>query len=73
MEGDFPLEPVRIKLSGKRICSSIRQVLEADWGHHTAKALFDEKNIVRTEDFHLFWWDGHRKAMNGYPKMYQVW
>jgi hypothetical protein len=68
MEGDFPLEPVQIKLSGKRICGSIRQALEADWGHRTAKALFDEKNIVRLEDFHLVWWDGLWKAMNGYPK-----
>jgi hypothetical protein len=43
MEGDFPLELVQIILSGKRICGSIRQALEADWGHCTAKALFDEK------------------------------
>ncbi len=73
MEGDFPLELVRIKLSSKRVCSSIRQALEADWGHLTAKALFNEKNIVRMEDFHLVWWEGLWKAMNGYPKMYQVW
>ncbi len=73
MEGDFPLELVQIKSSGKRICGSIQQALEADWGNRTAKALFDEKNFVRTEDFHLVWWDGLRKAMNGYPKMYQVW
>jgi hypothetical protein len=73
MEGDFPLEPIRIKLSGKRITGSIRQALEADWGHRTAKALFDEKNIVRMEDFEIVWWDGLRKAMNGYPKMYRVW
>jgi hypothetical protein len=73
MEWDFPLELVQIKLSGKRICSSIRQALEVDWGHRTAKALFDEKNIVRTEVIHLVWWDGLWKAMHGYPKMYRVW
>jgi hypothetical protein len=28
---------------------------------------------VRTEDFHLVWWDGLQKAMNRYPKMYRVW
>jgi hypothetical protein len=33
MEEDFPLEPVQIKLSGKRICGSIREALEADWGY----------------------------------------
>jgi hypothetical protein len=30
MEGDFPLEPVRISLSSKQMCSSTRQALEGD-------------------------------------------
>jgi hypothetical protein len=73
MKGDFPFEPIRFKLSGKRVCSSPRLSLEKDWGYRTARALFAEKDIIWTEDFHLIWWDGLDSAMTRYPKMYRVW
>ena len=73
MDGDFPLEPIQIRLSGQRVSGSIREALESDWGYRTARALFDDKDIVRTDDFEIVWWDGLRKAMDGYPKMYCVW
>ncbi len=53
MEGDFLLEPIHIKLSGKRICGSIWEALEANWGYCTARALFNKKYIVRMKDFDL--------------------
>ena len=53
MEGDFPFEPTRFKLSGTRVCSSPRQLLEKDWGYRTARTLYAEKNLVQKEDFHL--------------------
>ncbi len=71
--GDFPFAPVLVKVSGIRVCGSPQLALEVDWGYRTAKSLFDEKGIVRAEDFHLVWCDGIRRAMNGFPKMYQVW
>jgi hypothetical protein len=73
MKGDFPFEPIRFKLSGKRVCSSPQLSLEKDWGYRTAWTLFMEKDIIRTEDFHLVWWDRLDSAMTGYPKMYRVW
>ena len=72
MEGDFPFEPTRFKLSGTTVCSSPRQSLEKDWGYRTAQTLYAEKNIVQKEDFHLVWWDGLDRAMAGYPKSYRV-
>jgi hypothetical protein len=73
MEGDFPFEPTRFKLSGKRVCTSPQQSLEKDWGYQTAQSLYAKKDIIRKEDFHLVWWDGLDSAMAGYPKMYRVW
>ncbi len=73
MEGDFPFEPIRFKLSGQSVSGSPCLALELDWGYCIAKSLFNEKNIIRAGDFDLVWWDGMRRVMNGYPKMYRVW
>jgi hypothetical protein len=73
MEGDFPFKIVKLKLSGKRVSRSPGQALEADWGYHTTLTLFNAKNIIQQEDFHLVWWDGLCTTMNNYPKMYRVW
>ena len=70
MKGDFPFEIVKLKLSGKRVSGSPRQALEANWGYCAARSLFDPKNIIRQEDFHLVWWDGLHTTMSSYPKMY---
>jgi hypothetical protein len=43
IEGDFPFAPVHFKLSGVRVCGSPRLALEANWGCHKAKSLFDKK------------------------------
>ncbi len=71
--GDFPFAPVLVKVSGIRVCGSPQLALEVDWGYRTAKSLFDKKGIICAEDFHLVWWDGVRRAMNRFPKMYRVW
>jgi hypothetical protein len=56
------------------MCVLITLVIsEKGWGYWTARALFAEKDIIWTEDFHLVWWDGLDSAMTGYPKMYRVW
>jgi hypothetical protein len=52
MEGDFPFEVVKFKLLGKQVSQSPRQVL-ADWGYHAALELYDAKDIIWREDFHL--------------------
>jgi hypothetical protein len=46
MDGDFPLEPVRLKVSGERVSCSPRQALEWDWGYSTARTLYAEKGNV---------------------------
>jgi hypothetical protein len=43
MEGDFPFETVKLKLSGKRVSGSPRQALEGDWGYCATQSLFDLK------------------------------
>jgi hypothetical protein len=58
MEGDFPFEVIKFKLAGKRVSESPQQALEADWGYHAALELYDAKDIIRREDFHLVWWEG---------------
>jgi hypothetical protein len=73
IDGDVPFAPVLVKVSGIRVCSSPWRALEVDWGYPMAKSLFDKKGIVRAENFHLVWWDGVWRAMNGFPKMYRVW
>jgi hypothetical protein len=73
MEGDFPFEIVKVKLSGKSVSGSPWQALEADWGYRAARSLFDSKNIIHQEDFHLVWWDRLCATMSSYPKMYRVW
>jgi hypothetical protein len=73
MVGDFPFEPVRLKLSGERVCGSPCQALEWDWGYGVAQSLYLEKGIILAEDFHLVWWEGLGVAMSRYPKLYRVW
>ncbi len=73
VEGDFPFEVVKFKLSGKRVSGSPWQALEADWGYHAALELYDAKDIICREDFHLIWWEGLGATMFSYPKMYWVW
>jgi hypothetical protein len=73
IEGDFPFKVVKFSLSGNQVHSSQRQALEADWGYRAAQALYDTKNIIWSEDFHLVWWDELGTAMSCYPKMYRVW
>ena len=53
MEGDFSFKIVMLKLLGLRVSGSPWQALEADWGYRAAWSLFDSKNIIRQEDFHL--------------------
>jgi hypothetical protein len=53
MEGEFPFEVIKFKLLGKRVSESPRQALEADWGYHAALELYDTKDIIQREDFHL--------------------
>ena len=55
MHGDFPLEPVRLRVSGERVSCSPHQALEWAWGYNTACALYAEKGIIRAEDFPLVW------------------
>ncbi len=73
MEGDFPFEVVKFKLSGKRVSGSPWQVLKMDWGYRAALELYDTKDISWMEDFHLVWWEGLGATMSSYPKMYRVW
>ena len=73
MEGDFPLEPVLLKVSGERVSCSPRQALEWSWGYITARSLYAAKGIIRAEDFPLVWWEGLDAANAQYPTMYKVW
>ncbi len=73
IEGALPFEVVKFSLSGNQVHGSPHQALEVDWRYRTAQALYDTKNIIRSEDFHLVWWDGLSTAMSCYPKMYCVW
>ena len=73
VNGDFPFELVTLKLSGIKVCSSPRLAIESDWGYRSAQWLFDSKDIVKSEDFHLVWWTGLGLTTMKYPKMYRVW
>jgi hypothetical protein len=58
IEGDFPFEVMKFSLSGNQVHGSPCRALEVDWGYCAAQALCDTKNTIRSEDFHLVWWDG---------------
>ncbi len=73
IEGDLSFKVVKFSLSSDQVHGSPLQALEADWGYHAAQALYDTKNIIWSEDFHLVWWNGIGTAMSCYPKMYCVW
>ncbi len=73
MERDFPFEVVKFKLLVKRVSGSPRQALEVDWGFCAAQELYDTKNVILREDFHLVWWEGLGATMSSYAKMYRVW
>jgi hypothetical protein len=52
-EGDFPNESVLLKLLGTRVKGSVRLALEANWGYHAARELYNSRNIIQKEDLHL--------------------
>ncbi len=70
---DLPFEVVKLSLSSWKVSGSIREALKVDWGYRAAEDLFEEKGIVRRQDFHLIWWEGLGAVMARYPKMYHVW
>ncbi len=49
--------------------------LEVTWGYCAALELYDTKDIIWREDFHLVWWEweGLEATMSSYPKMYWIW
>jgi hypothetical protein len=73
IEGDLAFEVVKFSFLGNQVHGSPRQALEVDWGYCAAQALYDTKNIIRSEVFHLVWWDGLSTVISHYPKMYRVW
>jgi hypothetical protein len=73
LQGDFPFELVKIKVSGIRVSGFSRQALKMDWGYRAAQFLFSDKDIICKEDYHLVWWGGLGATMATYPKMYWVW
>jgi hypothetical protein len=58
ISGNVPFEPVKFNLKNNQVSGLIHHSLEADWGYRAAQALFSNKNIIHTGDFHLVWWDG---------------
>ncbi len=72
LQGNFPFELVKIKVSGNWVSWSPRQALKMDWGYRTVQ-LFSDKDIICKEDFRLVWWDNLGVTMATYPKMYRVW
>jgi hypothetical protein len=73
LQGNFPFELVKIKVSGNWVSGSPHQALKTDWGYCAAQSLLSDKDIICKEDFHLVWWDGLGTTMATYPKMYRVW
>ncbi len=71
--GDLLFEVVKLSLSSRKVSSSIRKVLNVDWGYRAVEDLFEEKGIIRRQDFHLIWWEGPGTVMARYPKIYRVW
>jgi hypothetical protein len=68
LQGNFPFELVKIKVSSNWVSGSPHQAIERDWGHHAAQSLFSDKDIICKEEFHLVWWDGLGATMATYPK-----
>jgi hypothetical protein len=73
ISGDLPFEVVKLSLSSQKVSGSICKALEVDWGYRAVEDLFEEKGIVRRQNFHLIWWEGLSAVMARYPKMYRVW
>jgi hypothetical protein len=69
IKGDLPFKVVNLTLSGRKVSGSPCLALEGDWGYQAAKSLFNARDIIRTTDFHMVWWEGLGAAMSGYPKM----
>jgi hypothetical protein len=72
-ERDFLYESVLLKLLGTRVKGLVRHALEANWGYHAAQEIYDSRNIIRKEDFHIVWCDSLGSVMSSYPKMFWVW
>ncbi len=71
--GNLQFEVVKLSLSSWKVSGSIREALEVNWGYPAAEDLFEEKGIVRQQNFHLIWWEGLGTVMARYPKMYHAW
>lgn len=69
----YPMEPVRIMVSGKKATSSIRSTLYEAWGKGIAQELFQRRHIVSNHNFHFIAWDNVARVMSSYPQMYRTW
>ena len=69
----FPFEKLMVKSGGEKLTGNLRRALDNLQGERTARTYLDSKDIVKSDDVPVVWWDGMENLMKGYPKMYRVW
>jgi hypothetical protein len=69
----YPNEHLRIFIDDKKATTSIKTSLYNAWGRHTARKLYDQKNILSATLFDTVNWTGLNLAMKSLPQMFRVW
>jgi hypothetical protein len=69
----YPNEYMTVAIGDKKVTTSIKSSLYSAWGHHAARNLFDQKNIIPAPLFEIVNWMGLNLAMKTLPQMFRVW
>ena len=73
IDSDFPFEPLRLVIDGKKATGSAYSAISEDVGRRQARAWYHAKKIIHRSFFNLVWWQGVGRAMKSYPQLYRVW
>jgi hypothetical protein len=68
----FPFESFRVMIGGRKVTSSIKKALYANWGRTAARDLMSKRKIVSESNFDKIYWEGVGAAMASYPQMFRV-
>ncbi len=69
----FPLEKVRIEITGERVTGSPKNAITELWGEQVTQVLYDRRGVVSKENFPFVYWEGMERVLKSFPEMFRVW
>ena len=70
ISSNFPFERLWVELDGLKVTGSPRTAFEQYWEAKVARKLYRGKHMTNKYEFNLVWWDGVKKVIYEFTKMF---